>query len=44
MEHFGRPEVDQMLDPKSYVGLAAKLTAEAVNRSRKERELDKQIG
>jgi adenylosuccinate lyase len=43
IQHFSETEIEQMLDPKNYVGLAGKLAMDAVNLSRKERELDRQL-
>ncbi|MCD6121466.1 MAG: adenylosuccinate lyase [Spirochaetales bacterium] len=39
-KNLSETEIDQILDPKMYVGLACKLTREAIALSRKEREKD----
>jgi adenylosuccinate lyase len=38
--HLGRPEIERLLDPQRYTGLAAQITKQAVVRSRAERGPD----
>jgi adenylosuccinate lyase len=40
MEHLSESDIDRILDPKGYVGLAPKLTRDMVTLSRQEREKD----
>lgn len=40
-EHFTEADIDKILDPEGYIGLAKKMTLDAVNLSRSERKLDR---
>jgi adenylosuccinate lyase len=41
MKHFTEAEIDRMLDPAGYIGLAEKMTLDAVKLSYSERKLDR---